>query len=190
MALLKQSTLRNRMFLLVRTDDHITGKTGAAPTLFISKDGGAFVFGGGVITEVTNGWYEYAYTAGDVDTLGDMAVHVVGTDCDPTDFVDQVVVDLPGASVTNILAGGITQADLDKVFGAGAAAMPELLQGTPTATPTPAQAMMLLYMSLRDQSTSTATTYSVTNNAGTVIAKSTLSDDGTTFTRQKMVSGP
>lgn len=178
------------MFLLVRNDDHITGKTGAAPTVFLSKDGNAFVFGGGVVTEITSGWYEYAYTAGDLDTLGDMAIHVTGTGADPTDFVDQVVLDLPGASVTNILAGGLVQSDLDKVFGTGAASLPELLQATPTATPTPAQAMMLLYMSLRDQSTTTATTYSVTNNAGTVIAKSTISDDGTTFTRQKMVSGP
>lgn len=66
----------------------------------------------------------------------------------------------------------------------------ELAQGVPAATPTVAQALMLLYMSLRNAGTTTATSLTVSNDAGTVICKATLSDDGTTFTKAEFVSGP
>jgi len=190
MALLKKSTVRNRAFLMVSNTDHITGKTGAGPAVTLSKDGSAFAAAGGAITELTNGWYVIAYTTTDSDTLGDLAVHITGTGADPTDFVDQVVLDLPGASVASVVAGGLSQTDLNKVFGSSAATIPELAQATPPSTPTPAQAMMLLYQALRNLSTTTATTYTVTNTAGTVICKSALTDDGTTFSRAQMVSGP
>ena len=65
----------------------------------------------------------------------------------------------------------------------------ELTVGIPTATPTIATALMLPYMALRNKLDTTSTLLEVHNDAGTIIAQATLSDDGTTFTRAEMVSG-
>lgn len=98
MALLKLSTAYTRAFLLIDSADHITGKTGVTPTVTLSKAGGAFGAAGGTVTEIANGFYKIAYTTTDANTLGDLAVHVTGTGCDATDFIDQVVaVDLADA---------------------------------------------------------------------------------------------
>jgi len=84
----------------------------------------------------------------------------------------------------------ITQGAADKVFGASGAALPELAQAIPAATPSPQAAMMLLYMALRNLDQVTATEKRITNDAGTVIAKKALTDDGATYTEAEMVSGP
>lgn len=94
MATLKQSTAYTRMFLLVQTADHITGLTGAAPTVTLSKAGGAFGAAAGSVTEVSSGWYKIALSTVDTGTLGDLAYHVTAGSGDPTDFVDQVSVRL------------------------------------------------------------------------------------------------
>lgn len=197
MAILKQSTAYVRAFLMVSSADHITGKTAASPVVTISKNGAAFAAAAGAIAELSNGWYTVSFTNVDSNTLGDLAVHATGSGADPSDWTDQVCLDVPGATVTqvtgsvaSVTAGGLAQADLDKVFGASGAAMAELAQAAPSATPNAYQALMLLYMALRNQSTTTASTYTIRNDAGTVICKSTVSDDGTTFTRAELVSGP
>lgn len=71
-----------------------------------------------------------------------------------------------------------------------ATALVELAQAQPSATPALNDALMLLYMGLRNGRTVTATTDSIRNNAGAVVAKAAVSDDGTTFTRAQMVTGP
>jgi hypothetical protein len=45
-------------------------------------------------------------------------------------------------------------------------------------------------MRLINQYTSDGDSEEIRNAAGTVIARAVLSDDGTTFTKAKMVSGP
>lgn len=96
-----------------------------------------------------------------------------------------------GGAVASVTAAvDITQAAADKVFGASGAALPELAQATPSATPSPRAALMALYMALRNKLDVTATTKSVTNDAGTVIFKKALSDDGTTYSEAEAVSGP
>jgi hypothetical protein len=85
-------------------------------------------------------------------------------------------------------ANNLLKVDVEDVNGL--ATLAELLQATPPALPTLAQAVMLVYMTLRNQLTTTASQKSIFNNAGVVICKSALSDDGTTFTEAKMVSGP
>jgi hypothetical protein len=70
------------------------------------------------------------------------------------------------------------------------ATLAELPQAAPPATPTLAQAMMLLYMAIRNLLEVTATEKRISNDAGTIIAKKALSDDGTTFQEAEMVSGP
>ena len=47
-------------------------------TVELSKNGAAFAAGAGIDTEVTDGWYKYAGTAGDADTLGPVGVKVTG----------------------------------------------------------------------------------------------------------------
>ncbi len=66
----------------------------------------------------------------------------------------------------------------------------ELSQAIPATTPTFREAVMLLYMALRDGGTQSATTHTIKNDAGTVIAKATVSDDGTVLTIGKLVAGP
>lgn len=66
----------------------------------------------------------------------------------------------------------------------------ELAQGVPPTSPTMRQALMLLYMALRNETNVTSALISFKNNAGTVVYKKTISDDGTTFTKQLLVSGP
>lgn len=62
-------------------------------------------------------------------------------------------------------------------------AISELGVAAPTATPTLRTGLMLLYMALRNRTTTTATTQTIQNNAGSTITSATLSDDGTTFTK-------
>jgi hypothetical protein len=69
------------------------------------------------------------------------------------------------------------------------ATLSELAPGQPPATPTLAQAMMLGYMHLRNDLETDALEKRIHNDAGAVVAKGTLSDDGTTFKKAKLVSG-
>ena len=107
---LMQNTARNRLFLLVNSNDHITGFTGAgsSPIVTISKDGGVFAPSVGMVSEIGSGWYKLALAPGDTDTLGDLAVHITAAGADPTDFADQVLAALPGA---------VTPADIRYVNG-------------------------------------------------------------------------
>lgn len=102
--LFKQSTARNKVFLLVLSSDHVTGATGAGGTLAvkISKNGAAFATVTPTVTELESGWYSMALTTSHTDTLGDLAFHLSATNCDPCDFVVTVEVDRPGATVSSV----------------------------------------------------------------------------------------
>lgn len=80
------------------------------------------------------------------------------------------------------------RAEIDAELGTDT--LSELSQAQPPAQPTFKQAMMLLYMALRNQWTQSATEHKIRNDAGTIICKRTLSDDGTTLTGDKLASGP
>lgn len=58
----------------------------------------------------------------------------------------------------------------------------------PTATPTLEQALGYLYMAWRNKATSTSSELKYHNDAGSVLCKSALSDDGTTFTRDELAA--
>jgi hypothetical protein len=90
MGLLKQSTVRNRMFLMVDSADHLTGKTGLAPAVTLSKNAAAFGAAAGAVTEIGSGWYNVALTAADTNTLGDLAFHATAAGADPSDWADEV----------------------------------------------------------------------------------------------------
>lgn len=120
MALIKQSTARNRMVLMVDAADHVTGKTGLTLTIRLSKDGAAFATVTPIVTELEAGFYSLALTSSESDTLGDLAYHISGGGADPTDFVDQVVEDLSGGW-DSVLEGTLTASDLLRVAAAVAA---------------------------------------------------------------------
>ncbi len=65
----------------------------------------------------------------------------------------------------------------------------ELPVAQPPKNPTPDEAAMFLYMAERDESDQTETLKQIKNDAGTPIAKATVSDNGTITTRQKYISG-
>lgn len=60
--------------------------------------------------------------------------------------------------------------------------------GAPPDLPTIVQMLQYLYMGFKNQLTSTNSTLKVFNKDGTALMQSTLSDDGTTFTRAKFVA--
>lgn len=137
--ILKQTTTYTRTFLMVDSTDHLTGKTGLTVAVSLSKAGAAFAAAAGTVAEIANGWYSVALTTADTGTLGDLAFHCTSAGADPTDFADQVTVDLPGGSVSSVTGAvasvtgnvggnvvgsvasvtadvGITQAGADKVW--------------------------------------------------------------------------
>lgn len=89
-AFLKRGSTYNRSFIAVYNTDHLTGATGVAVIVRLSKNGAAYV-AGTQATVVGNGLYSVALASGNLDTLGDLAFNCTGTNIDPTDFVDQVV---------------------------------------------------------------------------------------------------
>lgn len=92
-----------------------------------------------------------------------------------------------GADIDAAISSRSSHAAADVV----AVTLSELTQGQPPATPTVGEALALLYMALRNQSTmDTSGVYTITDDAGTVICKATVSDDGTTVTVPKLVTGP
>lgn len=102
MKFLKQSTTRNNLVFMTSSTDHVTGVAGATLTITLSKDGAAFSSISPTVTDLGSGWYNLALTTGNTDTLGDIALHVTATGCDPSDLVAQVVLDLPGATVSSV----------------------------------------------------------------------------------------
>lgn len=49
---------------------------GTAPVVTVSKAGGAFSASTGTKAEISNGWYSYALTASECDTLGPLSIKV------------------------------------------------------------------------------------------------------------------
>lgn len=79
------STSKVIPFLLVNSDDHITGAISKSPIVLISKNGGNFATPVGVITEMGYGWYKLTPTETDTNTAGSLVIHASATGADPTD---------------------------------------------------------------------------------------------------------
>lgn len=95
-----------------------------------------------------------------------------------------------GVTVAQFEAAALTAIETEAAAALGTDTLSELAQGQPPVNPTMKQAIMFLYMALRNNLLTTGSQLSVCNDSGTVICKATLTDDGTTFTRSKVVSGP
>lgn len=88
MAQLKQSTAYVRAFFMV--------DAGLTVSVALSKAGAAFAAAAGAVAAITDGagWYKVSLTAGDTDTLGDLAFLCTASGADPVAFVDEVVVEI------------------------------------------------------------------------------------------------
>lgn len=203
-------------FYLVDATDGYTPETSvtiSAGDLKISKNGGGESNHAGTWAEVAGGLYYYIADAGELDTLGFLSLRLSKSGIrvfvavaqvvafDPYDSVRAGLTALPAAAAEaagglftrGTGAGQINQAANGQVDSRAVAvetgAIAEMSQGIPPATPTVTQALMYLYMALRNASKATATERSIENDAGTKIAKATMSDNGTTFDQGKLGSG-
>jgi hypothetical protein len=131
MALLKQSTARNRMIFMVDETDHVSGLPGLTLTITASKAGAAFASISPTVTDRGNGWYDLALTTTHTNTLGDLALHITSTGADPTDLIDEVLVQLPGeltaADVLTQASAALTATVADSVPTVGT--RPSIAQG-------------------------------------------------------------
>lgn len=106
MKLLKQSsTTQPLLFLLVSSSDHISGLTGATPTVKLGKNGGTGASPSGTVSEIdsTNlpGLYKVAGNATDTNTLGPLVLHASASGSDPADEFYEIVAFDPQAA-TNL----------------------------------------------------------------------------------------
>jgi hypothetical protein len=139
MAILKQSTAYTRTFMMISSTDHISGLTGATVTVNLSKAGGAGAAAGGAVSQVdaTNcpGLYKIALTTTDTNTLGDLAFCCTATGADPTNFIDQVCVNILG----DTLPADVTQWNGTNVSAPATAGIPDVnvknINNTAAATP-------------------------------------------------------
>lgn len=102
-----------------------------------------------------------------------------------------------GAMAANVITAAATAADYLAEINAevldvlNTDTFAEPAQGAPGATITLAAKIGFLYKAWRNKSTQTATTYSLFNDdAATVDHKATTADDGTTFTKGEVATGP
>ncbi len=133
---IQQSTTAYKIpFFMTQSADHVTGLTGASPTVTLSKNGGAFGAAAGAVTEISSGWYAVAGNSTDNNTLGPLALHATAASGDPTDTLHEVVAeDLTTATVaavttvTNLTnaptAGDLTATQKASVTTAASAATP------------------------------------------------------------------
>ena len=65
-------------FVLIDIMGNMIDGLGGTFSLSVSKAGGAFNAGAGVKAEISNGWYSYQIPAGEVDTVGPLAIIASG----------------------------------------------------------------------------------------------------------------
>lgn len=103
----------------------------------------------------------------------------------------------PDALVSGLVQAGVAgldtagtdaiEAAMDTVFDLP---IDELAQAAPPVTPTFREAVMFIYMALRNAMTASNTQQTISNNAGTVIAKASLSETSGVTTRGAFTAGP
>lgn len=93
------------------------------------------------------------------------------------------------AAVTTRATPAQVNTEVDDVLRVDTQSLPG--QATPPGTPTLVQAITWLYKVLRNKKEQTSTAWSLYDDAGTTVdSKATVSDDGTTATKEEIVSGP
>ncbi len=165
-----QTTAQNDLDLLTGTD----GATLATsqPNYAASKAGDSMALTAAAVDAI---WDETLTAHATADSA---AVHLKDILADTnelqTDDIPATLAALNDVSTAEVLA---------QVNSALDAAISELGVAAPSATPSLRNAVMLLYMAARNKRTTTASADTISNNAGTTICTSTISDDGVTFTK-------
>lgn len=107
--------------LLVDITDGFTPETGVVtPTINVSKNGATIATGAGTWTEIGNGQYYYEFTAGEVDTLGWIAVNI-----------EKATISRDYNAIVQVMAY-----DAYDIVRLGLTAIPNAAQGTNGALPT------------------------------------------------------
>lgn len=191
------------VFAFDRTNNQPKTGDAANITAKIRKDFGAATALGDVNpAEIEDGYYEFDLTQAEVNakvldnlpessTANIQVIGVPGRIFTVAANISDVVVssNLIHAQANQLGAQAKLDVNGEVTDNLRTDTMPELPVGLPPTNPSIIQAIMLLYHALRDASQSTATEHQIKNDAGTVIAKQTLSDDNITYKREKMVSG-
>lgn len=167
-----QSTTIRVQFYLALTSDHVSAATGKTVAITISKNGAAFgnpSAGATNATEIASGWYYVDLSTTDTGTLGPLAVRGTAASSDDA---------------------GVNFRVVDPVSAGFDGALADPSQATPSATPSWKVAVMALYSALRNKTVVSGTQKSFYNDAGTLVYKKAISDDGTTYTEDEAVSGP
>ena len=123
------------------------------------------------------------------DLAADIAAVKVDT---AATLLDTAEIGVAGASLTDLggMSTGMKAEVNTEVDGALDTVIPELAQAAPSATPTVRTGIMFNYMAIRNKRDTTSVLDEIHDDAGVVISKATLSDDGTTTTKAEYVSGP
>jgi len=172
----------------------IKTKTDFLPSATAGAAGGVFIAGTNAATVVTT-----SLTTTFTGNLTGSVASVTGAVGSVTGAVGSVT----GAvgSVTGLTASNLdatissratpAQVNAEVVDGLNVDTYAEPAQGAPAATASLQTKLSYLYKAWRNKDTQTATTYSLYNDdAATVDHKATVSDDGTTFTRGEIATGP
>lgn len=167
---------------------HVTAGTfGEAVLLSPGTGTGQVSLSSGQVTVATNNDKTgYGLSAAAVQAVWDALTSALTT----VGSIGKLLVDRIDAAISSRSTLSTAQVNAEVVDVLTVDTLPELSQAQPATTPTFATGLMLLYMSLRNKLTQTATQMKLHNNAGTVIAKSATSDDGSTFVRDTLASGP
>lgn len=172
------------VFKAFLSSDHTTEATGKTIAITISKNGGAFGnpnAGALNATEISSGWYKASLDTTDIGTLGPLAVRGAVATIDDVSVMFQVVV--AGLTAAAVNAEVVDALATDTYAEPG--------QGAPAATTSLSAKINYLYKWARNKLANDGTTLKMyADDASTVDQKATVADDGTTFTRGEIASGP
>jgi len=195
-------------FPIALVDSSDTGSFKASPTLAIgdfkiSKDDGAYTNLATLPTNVPAGSINVKIVLSATEMTADkitiQCIDAAGAEWDDVLIfidatianVDDVVRSTTPANTLDVDASGdVTAENIDTALDT---AIPELAVAIPATTPTIRTGIMLLYMALRNKldvnTTASPDVLEVHNDAGTIISKKDLTDDGTDYSEAKMASG-
>lgn len=119
-----QSTTYRATFVLVDATDDETAETGITPTVYVSKNGGAFATSTNAAVEIGRGRYYVDLTTTETNTVGELCIDAEGTGTDVYRSVYQVESN-SSASVTlsasqmNAIADHVTRRDAANIEASG-----------------------------------------------------------------------
>ena len=121
---------------------------------------------------------DFADTGYDPATSKVQGVVLCDTTTTNTDITTGVQLSAQGKTDVNAEVVDVIRTDVSSEPGVGA----------PTVTPTLEEMIKYLYFRLRNKTTTTSNEDAMYNDAGTKIMKATISDNGTTFTKEEYIS--